>query len=142
MIRFIPFSALALLMCGAQPAWAQTTAWPDCAPWDGAATRIAIPRSTAGDSASPTTLSLALYASPEAIRGRSWTISDHSQQEMSVTLCPPGGPCTMARSGSVRVDSGANGSAITGQFRVRLADGRLLTGHFSAPLQQRTQLCG
>ncbi len=134
--------ALAMLACGGESTWSPALAWPDCAPWDGAATRIVIPQATGGDSASQTNLTLAIYQAPEEIRGGEWTISDQSSNELSVSLCPTAGPCVSATAGWVRVDSGASGSEIRGQYQISLSDGRMLTGRFSAPLQQRVQMCG
>ncbi|MEO8635388.1 MAG: hypothetical protein ABI587_08945 [Gemmatimonadales bacterium] len=134
--------ALSLAGCGMESPWSPALAWPDCAPFDGAATRIVIPQSVGGDSASQVDLTLALYAAPGAIRGESWTISESSANQLSVSLCPAGGPCLYATSGWIRVESGSPGSDIRGQYRVTLSDGRVLTGRFSAPLQQRVQLCG
>lgn len=134
--------ALSLAGCGAESPWSPALAWPDCAPFDGAATRIVIPQSAEGDGASQANLNFALYAAPAAIRGESWTISESSANQLSVSLCPVGGPCLYATAGWVRVQSGSDGSDIRGQYRVTLSDGRVLTGRFSAPLQQRVQLCG
>ena len=142
MSRSAAFLALAVLACGGESPWSPALAWPDCAPWDGAATRIVIPQEAGSDSASQTNLTLAIYRAPEEIRGGEWVISDQSGSELSVSLCPAAGPCTSATSGWVRVDSGAPGSEIRGQYRVTLSDGRVLTGRFSAPLQQRVEMCG
>ncbi len=142
MSRSASLIALAMLACGGESPWSPALAWPDCAPWDGAATRIVIPQETGGESTSQTNLSLAIYQAPEAIRGGEWTISDQSGNELSVSLCPTAGPCVPATAGWVRVDSGASGSEIRGQYEIALSDGRMLTGRFSAPLQQRVQMCG
>jgi hypothetical protein len=133
---------LSLAGCGADSPWAPALAWPDCAPWDGAATRIVIPLSAGDDRASQVDLTLALYEAPQAIRGKSWTISESSANQLSVSLCPAGGPCRYATAGWIRVESGSEGSDIRGQYRVTLSDGQVLNGRFSAPLQQRVQLCG
>jgi hypothetical protein len=42
----------------------------------------------------------------------------------------------------VRVQRGEAGSELRGQYRVILADGRVLAGRFAAPIQPRTMLCG
>lgn len=142
MNRSAALLALALLACGGESPASPALAWPDCAPWDGAATRIVIPQEVGGDSASQTNLTLTIYQSPEGIRGGEWTISDQSGTELSVLLCPAAGPCVPATAGWVRVDAGASGSEIHGQYRVTLSDGRVLAGRYAAPLQPRVALCG
>jgi hypothetical protein len=139
MNRSILLPFLLVLGCSTEPSLAQGMAWPDCAPWDGAATRIVMPL----DSASNTTLALALYQGPEQVRGHSWTIDEHSGDKLSVTLCRSGGGgCVTAREGWVRVQPGEPGSELRGQYRVILGDGRVLAGRFVAPIQPRTMLCG
>ena len=75
MTRRIVLVAIALLGCGTEPAALQGTAWPDCAPWDGPATRIVIPLDNRAGGASWSQLTLALYEAPEAIRGEVWRIT-------------------------------------------------------------------
>ncbi|MDZ4865025.1 MAG: hypothetical protein SGJ01_16510 [Gemmatimonadota bacterium] len=133
---------LAVLACGGESPWSPALAWPDCAPFDGAATRIVIPQEAGSDSASQTNLTLVIYQAPEEIRGREWAIPDQSGTELSVLLCPATGPCISATAGWVRVDSGAPGSEIHGQYRVTFSDGRVLAGRYAAPLQPPIALCG
>jgi hypothetical protein len=142
MSRSAALFALAALACGTESPWSPALAWPDCAPWDGAATRIVIPQTAGGDSASQTNLTLVFYHGSDAIRGEGWTISDHSADQLSMMLCPTAGPCVPAVTGWIRVESGSTGSEIRGRYRVTLSDGRVLAGRFAAPLQQQIQLCG
>ena len=142
MTRPMVLVAIALLGCGIEPAASQGTAWPDCAPWDGAATRIVIPLDTGAGGASRGQLTLALYEAPEALRGALWRITTENMNRLSVSLCQPVGDCVWASDGWVRVASGRQGSELRGQYRVTLANGSVLTGRFSAPLQARVQMCG
>jgi hypothetical protein len=129
---------------GGRPAtWAHATAQPDCAPWDGAATTIAL--SDAPLEASPEarpTLRLTIYQPLHSVGGARWMLGESKPGGAMALWCPSAGDCATIGDGWVEVNPLRDGGSLGGRYRLRLADGSLLTGQFAAEVRRIRMLCG
>jgi hypothetical protein len=126
-----------------QAPWAYAVAYGDCAPWDGAATTISL--SNTPLEANPTTrpvLRLTIYESLASVGGARWTIGESKPGSGMAGWCPPTGDCTQAGDGWIDVGAWRDGEPLRGRYRLRLADGSILTGEFVAGVLPRRVLCG
>lgn len=119
--------------------WPYAEARADCAPWDGPATTIILSESPIGDSLPGAYLEISVYRSLTRVAGRT-SIEGEPASTMSARMCQGNTPCIAADAGWV--DLTEADSTLVGRYRLRLIDGRTLTGAISAPIRNRQTLCG
>ena len=119
--------------------WPHASARADCAPWDGPATTIILSESPIDDSPTGPYLSISVYRSPRQAGGRT-RVEAEQTEGMSARFCAGDSPCVPADDGWVDLTPGD--SVISGRHSLRLTDGRILTGRFTARVDYRQVLCG
>jgi hypothetical protein len=130
----------AAFACGAlaqEAGFATGTARRDCAPWDGAATRVTLRSAAHADAG--LRLEVVVYDAPERVSGRAFRFSSLTDRVGAATLCGRG-PCQFA-SGTVRFEPFVPGGAVRGRLDL-LFPGRAARGAFRAAWDPAVALCG
>lgn len=129
---------------GGDRPYAYAYAFPDCAPWDGAAVSIYLTNAvydTKGQEVTPPFLHLAVWR--DAQRQSETTITWPSEESVgAASICSSGTECEAIPSGRVSVSGLANDSTMSGAYELRLADSTTMRGRFRARWIERRMLCG
>ncbi|MEO8201701.1 MAG: hypothetical protein ABI679_14325 [Gemmatimonadota bacterium] len=126
------------------PAFTQSVAFPDCAPWDGAAVSIYL-TTTARDSLSEQIaapfLHLAIWRNVRNLPGAtiSWPSDD---QPGTASWCATADGCEPAAAGRVQVGGLVGDTTLSGSYDLRFTDSTVMRGHFRARWLDRRVLCG
>jgi len=140
--------AIGTLACTALPT---NTGFPlaylhdDCAPWDGAALTLVLSQHELDSrmDVSYPSLRITSWRPPSSLSGTSFSWEGDAQSDGYATLCDSADSCVTAT--RVRVDfdhAQDTADVFTGQVRVELEDGRVVTGPFAARRLGYPVLCG
>jgi hypothetical protein len=113
-----------------------------CGPTDGPGTRLFL-TAEASDSL-PTTsprIEVLIYRSAADVQGEEFSWSGHSDEGWA-GRCPGEGACEQASSTRVEFRENAADTVLTGEVRVRFADGSTVSGGFDATWRRTTYVCG
>lgn len=144
-MRALMLIALGLGGCAAEAGgapeqeWRYAVAHADCAPWDGAATTIELSQSPSGQPMTGPYLHISVYRGISDNAGRS-VLDGMQSGSLSATLCTAEGACVSAVSGWV--DLAPKESTLSGQYNLKLSDGRTISSRFIAPVTSMRVLCG
>jgi hypothetical protein len=120
--------------------WKFAQAHADCAPWDGAATSILLSDSAVAPTVAPPYLRISAWIPLPSAEVRA-DVETSGSGGMSASLCDMGERCVNADRGWVRLTP--RDGKIEGHYEIHLADGRMLTGSFTANLATEPRmLCG
>ena len=142
--------ALALVACNdnSGPVPAVPNGYPfayattGCGPTDGPATRLFL--SAEPSDSLPTTsprIEVLIYRTAADLQGEAVSWSGYSDEGWA-GRCPGEGVCEEASSTRVEFRQNAADTVLTGEVRVRFADGSTVSGGFDATWRRTTYLCG
>jgi hypothetical protein len=124
------------------PPWAHAVAVADCAPWDGAATSIHLTDAPVGASETYPSLRITIYHDLLSVDGSKWEIGTSVPDGAQSVLCEQQGDCAVAATGWVDFERRRRNEPLRGQYQVRFADGRRLSGSFTATIKATRVMCG
>lgn len=126
------------------PEFARSFAFPDCAPWDGAAVSVYLTDSSYNSISAGVGapfLHLAIWRGAAQLSGT--TISWPNRESVgTASWCVTNADCESAPSGRIRVSSFVGDSIVSGDYDVRFAENKVMRGSFRARWVDRRMLCG
>ncbi len=122
--------------------WKRAWASADCAPWDGLAASVFMTDAPEDSVAAYPLLRISVYHPLGSVGGKRWSIGESGPDGAAGVLCAPGTNCTSATGGWVEFQPATEAGPLRGRYLLTMPDGRPLTGSFSAPVRQRTMMCG
>jgi len=146
----LPFASLILVGCVAggdamRPPvdFPFATVSRDCGPADGPAVAIYLtPTAVDKPDPSPPFVRIAIWDSPEAVAGRTWTWPRAASKATALRCDVTGSSCVSSTSGSVTLGTFGPDSALTAIVDVRFSDGARIQGGVRATWYSRRIACG